>query len=104
MAALLKEAVSRGVVSSYVRELLVEFEKKKHRTRIPAYQPLVEPLTEREFEVLRLLADGSSNGDIAKKLVLTVSTVKTHAHNIYAKLGVSSRAQAIKRAASLELL
>ncbi len=69
-----------------------------------AYQPLIEPMTERELEVLRLLADDLSNEEIARKLVLTVSTIKTHAHNIYAKLGVRNRAQAIKRATSLNLL
>ena len=104
MAALLREAVSQGVTSNYVRELLAEFEKKKHHTKTPAYQPLVESLTERELEVLRLLADGLSNEEIAKKLVLTLGTIKTHAHNIYAKLGVRNRAQAIKRATSLNLL
>jgi LuxR family maltose regulon positive regulatory protein len=104
MAALLREDVSQGLTSNYVRGLLAEFEKKKNRTMKLAYQPLIEPLTDRELEVLRLLADGSSNGQIAEKLVLTTGTVKTHAHNIYAKLGVRGRVQAIKRATSLNLL
>lgn len=104
MATLLREAVSRGVISNYVRELLAEFEKKKRHTKTPAYQPLVESLTERELEVLRLLTDGLSNEEIAKKLVLTLGTIKTHAHNIYAKLGVRNRTQAIKRAMTLNLL
>jgi LuxR family maltose regulon positive regulatory protein len=104
MATLLKEAVSQGVVSNYVRELLAEFEKKKYHTKAPVYQPLVEPLTERELEVLRLLADGLSNEEISKKLVLKLGTIKTHTHNIYAKFGVRGRAQAIKRATVLNLL
>jgi LuxR family maltose regulon positive regulatory protein len=104
MATLLRERVSKGVTSTYTRKLLTVFEKKKHRTETLAYQPLVEPLTERELEVLRLLADGLSNEEIADKLVLTTGTIKTHAHNIYAKLGVRNRAQAIKRATSLNLL
>ncbi len=104
MAGLLKEAASQGVTSNYVRELLSVFEKRKHHTKTLAYQPLIEPLTDRELEVLRLLADGSSNEEIAERLVLTTGTVKTHAHNIYAKLGVRGRVQAIKRATSLNLL
>jgi LuxR family maltose regulon positive regulatory protein len=104
MAALLKEAISRGITSNYVRGLLAEFERKKRPVKTPVYQPMVESLTERELEVLHLLADGLSNEEIAGKLVLTVSTIKSHAHNIYAKLGVRTRAQAIKRATSLNLL
>jgi LuxR family maltose regulon positive regulatory protein len=104
MAALLKEAIPRGINSSYIRKLLTEFERKQRPVNTTAYQPMVEPLTERELEVLRLLADGLSNEEIAKTLVLTVSTIKSHAHNIYAKLGVRTRTQAIKRAVSLNLL
>jgi LuxR family maltose regulon positive regulatory protein len=104
MAALLKEAIPRGINSSYITKLLTGFEKKQRPIKTTAYQPMIEPLTERELEVLRLLANGLSNEEIAKTLVLTVSTIKSHAHNIYAKLGVRTRTQAIKRAASLNLL
>jgi LuxR family maltose regulon positive regulatory protein len=62
------------------------------------------PLSEREREVLRLIADGLSNQEIADKLVVAVSTVKTHINNIYAKLGATSRVQAINRARELRLL
>ena len=55
----------------------------------------MEPLTEREVQVLALLAQGLSNKTIARKLVLTEGTVKTHAHNIYAKLAVSTRGEAV---------
>ncbi|MBK8048195.1 MAG: hypothetical protein IPK16_14380 [Anaerolineales bacterium] len=65
---------------------------------------LVEPLTERELEVLRLVAAGSSNAEIAEQLVLTVGTVKTHLKHIYAKLTVQSRTQAIAQARRLGLL
>ena len=65
---------------------------------------LDEPLTERELEVLRLIAAGQSNGQIAQALVIALSTVKTHTNSIFGKLGVTSRTQAIARAHSLHLL
>jgi len=65
---------------------------------------LVEPLSEREFEVLRLIAAGLSNQEIAQELVIAVSTVKSHINHIYGKLGVRSRTQAVARAQSLGLL
>jgi len=67
-------------------------------------QPLAESLSGRELEVLRLIADGLSNGEIAQKLYLSIGTVKVHARNIYGKLGVSSRTQAIAQAQKLNLL
>ena len=70
----------------------------------PSGQALVEPLSERELEVLRLVADGLSNREIADALILAVGTVKAHVHNIYGKLGVQSRTQAIARAMKLDLL
>jgi ATP/maltotriose-dependent transcriptional regulator MalT len=65
---------------------------------------LVEPFTERELEVLRLLLEGDSNREIARHLVISVNTVKKHVYNICGKLGVQSRAQAIARARTLNLL
>jgi LuxR family maltose regulon positive regulatory protein len=70
----------------------------------PAAQPLVEPLSERELEVLRLVAAGLSNREIAAELVIAVGTVKRHLHNIYGKLGVHSRIQAAADARDLGLL
>lgn len=66
--------------------------------------PLVEPLTEREEEVLQLLAQGLTNKDIAEELTVVVGTVKSHNHNIYTKLGVDNRTQAVARARELHLI
>ena len=71
------------------------------RTKI---QPLPEPLSERELQVLQLMVEGASNQQIAQKLVIVVDTVKRHVSHIYAKLGVSNRVQAIRRARELGLL
>jgi LuxR family maltose regulon positive regulatory protein len=70
----------------------------------PPGQPLVEPLSERELQVLRLVAAGLSNREIAERLIISVGTVKTHAHNIYGKLNVRGRTQAVARARELDLI
>jgi DNA-binding NarL/FixJ family response regulator len=67
-------------------------------------QPLVVPLSERELEVLRLLADGRSNREIAAELFLAEGTVKNHVTNVLAKLGARDRTQAALRARALGLL
>jgi LuxR family transcriptional regulator, maltose regulon positive regulatory protein len=67
-------------------------------------QPLLDPLTERELEVLRLITAGLSNREIADRLVLAVSTVKSYVNTIYSKLQVESRTQAVARARALHLL
>ena len=65
---------------------------------------LAEPLSQREHEVLGLLASGRSNGEIARDLHVTVGTVKAHASNIYRKLGAKGRADAVFKARKLDLL
>jgi DNA-binding NarL/FixJ family response regulator len=70
----------------------------------PAPQPLVDPLTDRELEILRHLAAGKSNREIAQAVFLTEGTVKNHVTNILAKLGARDRTQAALRAAALGLL
>jgi LuxR family maltose regulon positive regulatory protein len=65
---------------------------------------LIEPLTTRELEILRLIAAGQSNPEIAELLYLSLNTVKWHVKNLYGKLGVSSRVEAAARAQELELL
>ncbi len=103
MARLLRQALARGITPSYVSKLLAAFGESAQPAP-PAAQALVEPLTEREFEVLRLLAAGLSNREIAQELVVAVSTVKSHVNHIYGKLGVKSRTQAVARAQVLDLV
>ena len=67
-------------------------------------QRLVEPLSDRELEVLRLLASGVSNREIADELVVALDTVKKHVSHIFAKPGASSRTQMAARARELDLL
>ncbi len=67
-------------------------------------QPLIEPMSERELEILRLLADGLSNREIAEKLVISVGTTKSHVHHILEKMGADSRTQAVAKARELGLL
>jgi LuxR family maltose regulon positive regulatory protein len=69
----------------------------------PSMQLLVEPLTTRELEVLKLINTGGSNQDIADQLVISIPTVKRHISNIYAKLGVKSRTQAVAIGKELKL-
>jgi LuxR family maltose regulon positive regulatory protein len=67
-------------------------------------QPLIEPLSERELEILGLIAAGMSNQQIADELIISVGTVKWHLNNIYGKLGVRRRTQAVAHARALRLL
>lgn len=67
-------------------------------------QPLIEPLTDREFDVLRELARGLTNREIAEQLTVSLNTIKTHTRNIYAKLEVRNRTEAVVRAQELGLL
>ena len=71
---------------------------------LASHSELIEPLSDRELEVLRLFAEGLTNREIASQLFLALNTVKTHAGNIYGKLNVHSRTQAIARAQALGLL
>ena len=103
MMELLRQAGSRGIAPQYVSKLLFEFDRIPGTAPIPQ-QPLIEPLSERELQVLRLVAAGKSNQEIAAELVLAVGTVKAHTSNIYGKLGVRSRTQAVARARELNLL
>ena len=109
MARLLREALSRGVRPEYVRRLLAAFPIDEPDGGAPRTAPgagtrLAEPLSARELEVLPLIAEGLTNHEIAARLYLSLHTVKAHARNIYAKLGVNSRTQAVARARALGYL
>lgn len=85
------------------RELLAALGEVPVEPRRPTSDGLVEPLSEREHEVLRLLATDLSGPEIARRLVLSLNTVRTHTKNVYAKLGVNSRRAAVRRAEELGL-
>jgi len=102
MAALLKLATKQPNASGYVRRLLAALVTAEGRA--PDEQPLIEPLSERELEVLRLLESDLDGPAIAREMSVSLATVRTHTRNIYAKLGVNSRRAAVRRAAELGLL
>ena len=95
---------------AYIFILLAAFGGNKDRHAPPPVkhgvspQPLIEPLSEREIEVLQLIAEGLTNQEIATRLYLSLNTVKVHTRNIYSKLDVHHRAQAVARARTLGLL
>jgi LuxR family maltose regulon positive regulatory protein len=110
MRALLEEAAAQGIAVDYVRKLLAVFEggttseEQRAKAARGAAKGLVEPLSDRELDVLRLLADGRTNQEIAQALCVSVNTVKTHLKNVYGKLGVNNRREAIAKAKKLDLV
>jgi LuxR family maltose regulon positive regulatory protein len=107
MRVLLKRMKDEGGrLKPYVVKLLATFEvtREPHPSTLLPQPLLVEPLSERELEVLHLLAQGASNQEIADQLVIAVTTVKKHVGNIYSKLDVATRTQAIARARELNLV
>jgi LuxR family maltose regulon positive regulatory protein len=124
IAMLLQAVQARGIAPDYITQLLAAFpepyketkrlgERKARETDARAIslspsllvsRSLVEPLSARELEVLRLIAGGMSNADVARTLVIAISTVKTHTNSIFGKLQATSRTQAIALARDLHLL
>jgi LuxR family maltose regulon positive regulatory protein len=102
MAKLLFQAKTHRIGREYASELLSAL-GEVYSAELPPAQLLIEPLTLRELEVLKLIEAGYSNQDIADKLVISIPTVKRHISNIYAKLGVESRTKAVSLAKELRL-
>ena len=111
MAQLLHEAAARRIMPNYTAKLLAGFEAEQHRyaeeslfLATPVSQSLIESLSQRELEVLRLFKTELSGPEIANQLVVALSTIRTHTESIYRKLDVNNRRAAVKRAAELGLI
>ena len=102
IAALLASLDDRSARSSFIRRLLASFGRGRSGGAIR--QDLVEPLSARELEVLRLLATELDGPGIARELVVSLSTIRSHTKAIYAKLGVTNRRAAVRRGGELDLL
>jgi LuxR family transcriptional regulator, maltose regulon positive regulatory protein len=114
MAALLYKALAQGVMPDYVRRLLSIFavddttsssfpDPSELPLAVSVEQELIEPLSERELEVLQLMASGASNQEIAETLVIALTTAKKHVSNIIGKLGADNRTQAVAKGRNLDL-
>jgi LuxR family maltose regulon positive regulatory protein len=101
MASLLSVAAKQGIARNHVRRLLAAAAETA-RDR-PVKQDLIETLSERELDVLRLLGTDLDGPAIARELSVSLNTMRTHTKNIYAKLGVTSRRAAVRRAEELDL-
>ena len=106
--AVADRAATPDRLKQYARELLAAFpapDRAVATSQTPAAsEQLIEPLSKRELEILQLIGEGCSNQEIAIRLVITLHTVKKHSSNIFTKLGVTSRTQAVARARLLKLM
>lgn len=109
MARLLQEALFREIEADYVRQLLAAMpminteEAALPQAQSPEFE-YVEQLSDRELEVLHLIAEGLTNQEVATRLFLSRHTVKVHSRNIYSKLGVNNRTQAVALGRALGIL
>jgi LuxR family maltose regulon positive regulatory protein len=105
LLALLRDARRKGMAAGYVDRLLrAPARRTPGPPAVAGPAPSIEPLSQRERQVLRLLATDLTGPDIARQLVVSLSTVRTHTRSIYAKLAVTSRRSAVRRAGELDLL
>jgi LuxR family maltose regulon positive regulatory protein len=128
MRQLLREAIAREIIPGYTARLLAAFEAEQKESTVESHlhdttggaikmpsstllpeghrdgEPLIEPLTQRELEILRLFKTELSGPEIAHELMISLSTVRTHTKRIYSKLNVNNRRAAVKRAAELDLI
>jgi len=103
MARLLRRMLTRSSALGYVYKLLDALGEPVNIEMPITTNHLIEPLSQRELEVLRLIVEGATNKEIANELVLTVNTVKRHISNIFGKLHVRNRVQAVAQARELNL-
>ena len=111
MNHLLTEAASQSIMPDYTAKLLTAFPSGKQNSKmdfqlsaLQINQPLLDPLSRRELEILQLIAEGYSNSDICKKLYIALSTIKGHNFRIFSKLQVNRRTEAVARARKLGLI
>jgi LuxR family maltose regulon positive regulatory protein len=110
MAELLRLAISQNVAPDYANKLLAAFPETVlsavpiHKDLTANKQILVEPLSQREVEVLGLMAEGYKYKEIAERMVVSINTVRYHTRNLYGKLDVNNRVQAIGKAKELNIL
>ncbi len=107
LARLLRQAASRGLAPAYVSKILAAFGEPASRevaAKPASASAIQEPLSDRELEVLRLMASGKSNPEIARELVISVSTVHSHCKNIFSKLDVHRRWDAVQQARDLGVI
>jgi LuxR family maltose regulon positive regulatory protein len=100
---LLQETVRRGILPDYARRILAMMTEKGEIAGVDL-SSMIEPLSERELEVLRLVTAGMSNREIADKLIISTGTAKSHIHNLCGKMGVRNRTEAAMRAKELGLV
>ena len=109
MRQMLLRAVKAGFHTGYMSRLLGQYQKTSSTTVIAgnqseSSQPLIEPLSGQELKVLRLLNTHLSVPEIAREMVVAPSTIRTHVRNIYEKIGVHGRIEALEKAEELGLL
>ena len=104
-------AAKANPLSKYASQILTQFESDPNpaaandeKTSSASEQPLIEPLSRRELEVLELIALGKTNQEVAQQLVVSRGTIKAHAASIYRKLDVANRTEAVARARLLGIL
>jgi LuxR family maltose regulon positive regulatory protein len=109
LAQLLYKVIKDGYPQEYARQLLSGFQipnlERVPRGKMQVYQDeFIEPLSKREIDVLKLIAEGLTNQEIAARLFLSLNTVKVHNRHIFSKLNTNSRLQAVSKARALGIL